>query len=67
MDHTRVTVPVRVFRLGEEPLDNLAMDTSAEERIEMVIALTARMLELSGATAAAYSRANIPVHVIRPR
>jgi len=58
---------VRVFRLGEEPRDVLPAETSAAERIEMVIALTARMLEMSGDTPPAYSRDRMPVRVIRPR
>jgi hypothetical protein len=40
--------PARVFKLGEEPLDNLADSTTPEERLEMVAILSARMRELSG-------------------
>ena len=40
--------PARLFRLGEEPVDDLAASTSPEERLEMVAILSARMRELSG-------------------
>ena len=58
---------VRVFRLGEEPPDDLRATTTAEQRVEMVAALSARMLELTHATPVAYSRNCMPVRVILPR
>jgi hypothetical protein len=40
--------PARVFRLGEEPRDDLAAVTTAAERLDMVAVLSARMWELRG-------------------
>ena len=45
---TRRFGPARVFRLGEEPLDDLSASTTPEERLQMVEVLSARMRELSG-------------------
>lgn len=39
--------PVRIYRLGEEPSDDLSATTTAEERIEMVGLLSRRMWEIS--------------------
>ena len=50
---------VRVFQLGEEPPDDLRETTTAEERIEMIVALSARMLELTQHILAL--RADLPV------
>jgi hypothetical protein len=37
-----------VFRLGEEPTEDLTAVTTAAERLEMVAVLSARMRELRG-------------------
>lgn len=58
--------PVRVFRLGEEPGDDLSADTTPEERIELVWELTLRMWELGGGTAPSIPRERLPVRIIRP-
>jgi hypothetical protein len=57
---------VRVFRLGEEPGDDLSDVTSPTQRVEMVWELSARMWELSGQPVPAYTRERMPVRVIRP-
>lgn len=62
----RATMPVRIFRLGEESPDDLTATTTAAERVEMVIDLSARMLLFGGSVPALYSRQEIPVHVVRP-
>lgn len=59
-------LPVRIFRLGEEPTDDLSSLTTPAERFEMVALLTARMLEFSGAPVPTYSRREMPIRVIRP-
>lgn len=59
-------LPVRIFRLGEEPTDDLSGITTAAERFEIVALLTARMFELSGEAVPAYSRREMPIRVIRP-
>jgi hypothetical protein len=40
--------PARIFRLGDEPVDDLRATTTAEERLDMVVILSARMSELCG-------------------
>jgi hypothetical protein len=57
----RATVPVRLFRLGEEPPETGDETTTAAERFELVAVLSARMHELRGGRAAQYDRASIPV------
>jgi len=57
--------PVRAFRLGEEPGDDLSASTTVAERLEMVWTLRDRMWELTGRSLPSYRRAEIPVRVIR--
>jgi hypothetical protein len=59
-------MPVRVFRLGEEPDESFATDMSAEQRLEMLVMLSSRMLELTGAPYVTYPRAAMPFRIIRP-
>jgi hypothetical protein len=61
----RREAPMRVFRLGEEPADDLSATTTAEQRLEMVAELSRRMWELTGRETPTYERARIPVRVIR--
>lgn len=56
---------VRVFRLGEEPDDDLSACTTPEERLEIVATLSHRMWELTGRAVPSYRRATIPVRVVR--
>ena len=56
---------IRVFRLGEEPRDDLLDSTTAEERIAILRALTERAWRLSGRAFPSYSRHDIPVQVIK--
>lgn len=56
----RRTLPVRIYRLGEEPSET-GGPTTAAERFELVAALSARMHELQGGGESPYTRANIPV------
>jgi hypothetical protein len=62
---TRRIGPARVFRLGEEPLDNMAESTTPEERLEMVAVLSARMRELSGAPAEPLRRDHVTMRSLR--
>ncbi|HSH75191.1 MAG TPA: hypothetical protein VLA09_05890 [Longimicrobiales bacterium] len=55
---------MRVFRLGEEPRDDLLGSTTAEERIAILRELTERAWRLSGQEFPSYSRHDIPVGVI---
>lgn len=56
---------VRIHRLGEEPEDDLSNVTSPTQRLEMVEVLSRRMWSLTGRTRPAYTRAQLPVRVIR--
>ncbi|MBI4421881.1 MAG: hypothetical protein HY560_13740 [Gemmatimonadetes bacterium] len=58
--------PVRVYRLGEEPSDDLSGTTTPEQRLEMVAQLSQRMWELSAKPVPSYSRADMPGRVLRP-
>ena len=57
---------VRVFRLGQEPSDDLSSLTTAEQRLDMVTLLTHRMWELTGRRVPTYERASMPGRVLRP-
>ncbi len=56
----------RVYRLGEEPGDDLSALTTPEQRLEMVAVLTRRMWELTGRPVPSYERAAMPGRVRRP-
>jgi hypothetical protein len=62
---SRQSWPVRRYRLGEEPGDDLSRSTSAEERLAMMPALAAEAWALSGTQLPAYARQEAPV-VRRP-
>lgn len=55
----------RVFRLGEEPRDDLSATTTAEERVELLRELSERAWRLTGRSAPTYSRRQIPIKVTR--
>jgi hypothetical protein len=59
--------PLHAYRLGEEPGDDLSTTTTAEQRIEMVWQLSARMWELSGRPMPQYSRATMPIAIVALR
>jgi hypothetical protein len=53
--------PVRVYRLGDEPPDDLSATTTAEERLAMVDALSIEAWGLAGRTFPEYLRQDTPV------
>ncbi len=57
--------PVRVFRLGEEPDDDLSASTTPGQRLEMVWTLRDRMWELTGRPVPTYARSEMPIRIIR--
>lgn len=57
--------PVAVYRLGEEPGEDLSATTTAEERLAMVWPLTLEAWRLAGRELPSYERAEMPVRVIR--
>jgi len=56
---------VRRCRLGEEPREDLTSTTTAEERLEMVEALSVEAWTLTGKPFPSYARHEIPV-ALRP-
>ncbi|HEY5492565.1 MAG TPA: hypothetical protein VIK25_15340 [Gemmatimonadaceae bacterium] len=56
---------VRIYRLGEEPPDDLSATTTPEERVRMVEVLSRRSWELSGQPLPQYPRSSIPITVLR--
>ncbi|MEO8636825.1 MAG: hypothetical protein ABI587_16235 [Gemmatimonadales bacterium] len=62
----RFNSPVVVYRLGEEPGDDLSRSTTPEERIALVWELTRRMWTLTGQPSSGASREHLPIRVIRP-
>ncbi len=59
----RAEMPIRVYRLSEEPRDDLTHVTTPEQRFDMVRELTVRMWTLSGRRTPAYDRSAMPVRV----
>lgn len=57
--------PVRVYRLGQEPGDDLSAVSTPEQRLAMVTELSRRMWTLTGRPMPSYSRAAMPGHVLR--
>ena len=57
--------PVRVFRLGDEPSDDLRGHTTAEERLAMMWPLAVEAWATSGRVLAEYPRHRMPGRVIR--
>lgn len=63
----RRMVPIRLYRLGEEPADDLTPFTSASERLAMVALLSRRMWRLTGQPEPAYTRDTIPCMVLHSK
>ena len=57
--------PIRTFRLGEEPDDDLSATTTAKERLEMMWPMTVDAWTLAGREIPDYPRDKTPVRVIR--
>lgn len=58
--------PIAVYRLGEEPGDDLSATTTAEERLAMVWELTQEAWRLAGREMPAYERSEAPIRIVRP-
>lgn len=54
--------PLLITRLGEEPPDGV--DTSPEERIEMMWELSVRAYGMAGIPIPDYDRANTPIRIV---
>ncbi len=57
--------PVRAYRLGAEPADDLRDSTTPEQRVAMVWSLTLEAWSHSGKPLPDYSRADSPVRRFR--
>jgi hypothetical protein len=57
--------PIRRYRLGEEPSDDLSDMSTAEERLAMMWPLARDAWRLAGRELPAYTRAETPGRVIR--
>ena len=57
----RAAWPIRRFRLGEEPGDDLSATTTAAERLAMVWELTLDAWALTGKPLPTYTRAETPI------
>ena len=55
-----------VYRLGDEPPDDLSRHTTPEQRLALLTRLTERAWTLTGAPFHWYQRLDIPAKVIRP-
>jgi len=58
--------PIRTFRIGQEPGENLSRSTTPEERLEMMWDLTLEAWSLTGRPLPDYSRAETPVRRLPP-
>lgn len=56
--------PLRVYRLGEEPGDDLSSTTTTEERLAMVWPLTLEAWETAGRPLPSYTRAETPIRAV---
>ncbi len=63
----RQSWPIRRFRLGEEPSEDLSASTTAEERLAMVWRLTLDAWASQGLPMPSYAREESPGRVIRPQ
>ncbi len=62
----RASWPVKVYKLGEEPSDDLSDFTTAEERIAMVWPLTVEAWNVAGLEIHDLPREQWPVKVLHP-
>lgn len=56
--------PIRVYRLGFEPGDDLSATTTAAERLAMVWPLTLEAWAVAGKPLPAYSRGETPIRIV---
>ena len=61
---SRASWPVRRFRLGDEPGDDISAFTTAEERLAMMETLALEAWALAGRPLPDYRRGDCPVRVV---
>jgi hypothetical protein len=59
--------PIRVYRLGGEPGDDLSATTTAAERLAMVWPLTLEAWAMAGKALPTYSRGEAPIRAVPSR
>jgi hypothetical protein len=57
--------PIRVFRLGEEPSEDLSATTTAAQRLAMMWPLTLDAWAAAGRPIPDYPRHQAPIHILR--
>jgi hypothetical protein len=57
--------PVRIFRLGEEPSENILSSTTAGQRIAMMWPLAEEAWRLAGRPTKRVPRSELPVRCVR--
>jgi hypothetical protein len=60
----RASWPIRRYRLGEEPGDDLSASTTAEERLAMVWLLTLDAWASAGKALPTYARSETPIRAV---
>jgi hypothetical protein len=63
----RKSWPIRAFRPGEEPGDDLSASTTAAERLAMVWPLTLEAWSLTGKVLPDYPRSQAPIRAVPSR
>jgi hypothetical protein len=58
---------VRIFRLGEEPRDDLRETMTVEDRLRLLRRLTERAWALTGKPVPSLPRSRMPVRITRPK
>jgi hypothetical protein len=61
----RAAWPVRVYRLGEEPGDDLSGETTAAQRLAMMWPLAVEAWAVAGKTLPTYGRHELPLRTRR--
>jgi hypothetical protein len=62
----RSSWPIRRYRLGEEPGDDLSDSTTAEERLRMMWPMACEGWALAGRVLPSYRRGEAPTRLYRP-
>lgn len=62
----RANWPVKRYRLGEEPGDDLSASTTPQERIAMMWPLAVEAWRAAGRSIPTYDRRNLPGQLFRP-
>ena len=63
----RASWPIRVFRLGDEPEDDLSSSTTPQERLAMMWPLAIESWLLSDKQLPSYKRKEIPICYLPPQ